>query len=69
MEEGSWDPQEEGKEGLLEQGCKTVSPSPEVRDVDKISLQALHQASQCILQLRVCLQPILKMGRLSQGLL
>lgn len=40
-EGGSWFPQEEGEERLLEQGGQTGSPSPEIRNLDRVSPQVL----------------------------
>lgn len=39
--EGSWVPQEEGEEKFLEEGGQTDSPSPEIRNVDRVSPQVL----------------------------
>ena len=45
MEEGILGSPGGGKGGLHQQGCQTVCPSPEIREVDRVPLQALHQAS------------------------
>lgn len=63
----SWVPQEEGEEELLEQGCQTGSPSPEIRDVDGALSKVFLRPAQHILLSRGCPQPILKMGKLRQA--